>query len=363
MNLSDVKFNCRHFKGDIPCKPNKLRGKICECDEYDPVTKRILIIKLAAIGDVIRTTPLLERFRKEYPGCQITWITNTPDILPANHIDEIYPFDFKSTYILRHREFDLATNLDKDWEACALLNDVKAEEKYGFNLENGHISAATNAATHKLITGLFDEYSQANTKSYLEEIFEILHMDFKGEDYVLERDQESFDKWESIREQAEGKPIIGLNTGCGHRWTTRLWPADYWISLIQQLQQDGYYPLILGGPEEDEQNQHYTQLTGAYYPGIYPLQEFIAITDHCDVIVSAVSMMMHIAIGLKKPLILFNNIFNSYEYELYGRGEIIEPPTGCDDFYGQYCTRERHCMKDIPVETVYQAIERHLPYD
>ena len=49
---------------------------------------------------------------------------------------------------------------------------------------------------------------------------------------------------------------------------------------------------------------------GLYYPGTYSLEEFIAITANCDLIVTAVSMMMHIAIGLKRPLVLFNNIFN-----------------------------------------------------
>jgi len=72
-------------------------------------------------------------------------------------------------------------------------------------------------------------------------------------------------------------------------------------------------------------------------------------------------MMMHIATGLKKPMILFNNIFNKHEFYLYGRGEIVEPRTGCDDFYGTHCSRDRHCMEDLYVDDVVDAIERHLP--
>ena len=70
-------------------------------------------------------------------------------------------------------------------------------------------------------------------------------------------------------------------------------------------------------------------------------------------------MMMHIAIGLKKPLVLFNNIFNKHEFYLYNNGVIIEPPTGCDCYYGNSCTRgEKHCMKDIPVDTVFDSIKK-----
>src|SRR3712207_7101962 len=61
-------FRSIYFRGDVPCKPNKESGYMCgNCPVYTPVQKRILIIKLGAIGDVIRTTPLLRKIRAEYP--------------------------------------------------------------------------------------------------------------------------------------------------------------------------------------------------------------------------------------------------------------------------------------------------------
>ena len=77
MKLSDIKFDCRYFRGDIPCKPNKNYGVHCidekgiDCNYYAHVKEKILIIKLGAIGDVIRTTPLLEPIKKQYPGAGI----------------------------------------------------------------------------------------------------------------------------------------------------------------------------------------------------------------------------------------------------------------------------------------------------
>lgn len=358
VDISDIKFDCRHFKGGIPCKPNKLRNKACStCDEYSPIQTRVLIIKLGALGDVIRTTPLVTRFKNDYPGVHITWITLSPAILPKSQIDEIYPFDFQSTYIIRHQEYDIALNLDKEYEACALLDDVKAKKKYGFILENHHLAAATPSAEHKVITGLFDQHSQANTKNYMEEIFEICEMDFKDEEYLLDVDPAFDKKWEQIQELANGKTVVGLNTGCGQRWPTRMWAKENWVNLIQKLQADGYYPVVLGGPEEDELNLYYAKHTGCYYPGLHSLKEFIAIANHCDVIVSAVSMMMHIAMGLKKHLVLFNNIFNKHEFHMFGRGVIIEPKAGCECYYGNSCKRETHCMESMYVDDVLQAIK------
>jgi heptosyltransferase-2 len=166
------------------------------------------------------------------------------------------------------------------------------------------------------------------------------------------------EKWNVIRQQAGRKKIVGLNTGCGKRWLTRLWPEAYWIELIQKLQQQNFYPVLLGGNDEDELNRKYASKTGVYYPGTFSLEEFIALTSNCDVMLTAVSMMMHIAIALKIPMVLFNNIFNRHEFELYGRGVIVEPSTGCDCYFGNSCKRENHCMNDLPVSTVLEAINQ-----
>lgn len=358
MNEYDnIKYDCRYFKGGIPCTPNKLRNQVCSsCTEYTPITKRILIIKLGAIGDVIRTTPLLVKYRSLYPDCHITWLTQSPAVLPKDLVDDVLTPDFISFYKIKNAHFDIAINLDKEIEACALLADVHSNEKFGFILKDQHIDAATPAAQHKLVTGLFDNISQTNTKHYLDEIFEICHLKFSGEPYKLNYNSSLASRWSSIPEQAEGKKIIGLNTGCGLRWQTRLWPQEYWIELIKKLQHDGYYPIVLGGKDEDDVNSYYVQATGCFYPGHFPLDEFISLVSHCDVIVTAVSMMMHIALGLDKKMVLFNNIFNKHEFYLYKKGVIVAPESGCDCYYGNKCSRTKHCMKDLPVNTVYQKI-------
>lgn len=359
MDIKEVKFDCRHFRGDIPCKPNKLRGKRCTCDEYVPVSHKILIIKLGALGDVIRSTALLVKYRKLYPNAHITWITHSPDILPHDGtIDVIGKFDYKNILPLFSQEFDMAVNLDKEAEACTILEKVKAKKKYGYTRENGHIAGCNAAANRKIVTGLFDEDSKKNTLSYPQEIFDICELKFEMEEPLLNVNKELVEKWHALKQKSAGKKVIGLNTGCGKRWLTRLWPDNYWQELVYNLQKENYFPVLLGGPDEDEKNRMFAEKTGAYYPGTFSLEEFIALTANCDVVVSAVSMMMHIAIGLKRPLVLFNNIFNKHEFEMYGRGIIVEPTSGCDCFYGNTCTRERCCMNDLPVEAVFLAIKK-----
>jgi ADP-heptose:LPS heptosyltransferase len=177
------------------------------------------------------------------------------------------------------------------------------------------------------------------------------------EEYQINLNEDLSKQWhEKLKALANGKTIIGLNTGCGLRWKTRLWPTEYWIVLITELEKLGYFCLLMGGPDEDEMNRYYQSETNATYLGTFPLEEFIALTNGTDIIVTPVSMMMHIALALKKQLMLFHNIFNVHEFELYGRGLIIEPTSGCDCYFGNSCKREKSCMYDISVQDVLSNI-------
>ncbi len=360
MDIKNVKYDCKYFVGTIPCKPNKTYNVDCEkCSYYKKIEKRILIIKLGAMGDVIRTTPLVVKYRQLYPNAHITWLTLSPDLLPKEQINKIYKWNETSLYILRNQEFDIAINLDKEDEACMLLSEVKASKKYGFIWKNNHIDAATNAAEHKLITGYFDNHSQKNTKHYLEEIFEICHLEFNDEPYLINYNKALVSKWsEFMKSKSQGKTIVGLNTGCGNRWLTRLWPEEMWVELAKKLLEAGYFPVFLGGVQEHEKNQKLHEQTKAWYPGTYSLEEFFAITASCDIIVTQVSMMMHIATALQKKMVLLNNIFNKHEFYLYNRGVIVEPESGCNCFYGNSCKREKSCMYDIAPETVFSEIQK-----
>jgi heptosyltransferase-2 len=72
-------------------------------------------------------------------------------------------------------------------------------------------------------------------------------------------------------------------------------------------------------------------------------------------------MAMHIAIGLGKKIVLFNNVFNPHEFELYGLGTILGPEGGCTCYYAATCTDPRYqpsgCMKNLSVETVFETVQ------
>lgn len=360
----NIKADCLHFRGNVPCRPHKETGVHCDgCHDYRPRQGRILLIKLGAAGDVIRTTPLLEPLAQQYPDHALTWVTDFPELVPAR-VHDVQRLDTPGRVWLESVAWDLVINLDKDRQACALAARVRADRRIGFTLDEGGLCCPVTegvseqmaaAVRSKFLTGIFDDVNQACTLSYPQEIFTICGYEFRGEKYVVDRPT-------AVPDFAlpGGKPVVGLNTGAGGRWPSRLWPEAYWQDLAGRLLGSGLAVLLLGGPDEDARNRRLADATGALYPGHFDLKTFIGLMDRCDLVVTAVTMAMHIALGLDKKLVLFNNIFNPHEFELYGQGVILAPDQDCTCFFQPRCTHTRFCMETLQPARVADQVTRLL---
>lgn len=140
-----------------------------------------------------------------------------------------------------------------------------------------------------------------------------------------------------------------------------MWPDKYWIALAKKLKRSGNIPLLLGGEQEHKKNLRLAKQSGAVYLGHFPLEQFVSLVNRCDLVVTAVTMAMHVTIGLGKKIVLFNNIFNKYEFELYGLGEILEPDFDCTCYYSPTCPN--NCMQYLAVERAFDACQRLLDDD
>ena len=109
---------------------------------------RILVIKLGAIGDVIRTTSILPGLKAKYRNCNIDWVTKKDsfEILKGNHlIDNIYLIN-NSINKLKNKKYDLVINLDDDYEACELSAKVNSKGILGSYLKNNQRMYTQNSS-------------------------------------------------------------------------------------------------------------------------------------------------------------------------------------------------------------------------
>jgi heptosyltransferase-2 len=343
---------------------------------------KILIIKLGAIGDVVRTTSFLEGLKGKYPGCQIDWVTSkgSADMLKGNGmIDNVFLVGENVV----DGEYDLVISLDDEDEALRIATDVKKEKLVGGYFDGDGEKKYTDDSAKWFDMGLTsrfgkeraDEMKKENGRTYQLIIAEMLGIEVKDMVLNLSDDETRFGKGFSERKGFGGVGgddcareshglVIGLNTGAGKRWPLKKLDVSKTISLADRLVEEmGAKVMLFGGPEEEERNSRILEgvkldvRDSVIDAGCNnSLREFSALVNLCDVVVVSDSLAMHIAIALKKKVVVFFGPTSAAEIELYGRGKKVVARNECACCYRKECDVSPSCMDDITVDELFEGV-------
>lgn len=366
-DFSGYRNDCRHFNGEKPCR-FKCEGG---CQHFEPFGTRILIIKLGATGDVLRTTPILRALKAKYPTSHVTWIVEpiSAPLLKANpFVDRIWAPNFETLARLGVEEFDLMLCLDKVEAATSLAMICKAKEKRGFGLTPlGTLSILNPEAEFALRMGTSDHLKfHENDKAYQHIVFEAVGFPYNREPYVLELENDAAE-WARAFYALHGLqngPIIGLNTGAGTGFAGKAWRVEKWAALARRAQSElGAQVLLLGGPQERERN---AEIAARAADAVIDsgtsntLSQFVALVDGCDAVVTGDTTGMHVAIARQIPVVALFGSTCAQEIELYGRGEKIVAQVECAPCYLKKCPIGEICLDDLKFEDVFAALQRQM---
>ncbi len=367
-----VRSDCRHFLGDRPCKYHKEEEVKCsDCKYYDPIKRTILIIKLGAMGDVLRTTSILEALKKRYKGSQITWVVDeeSKELLENNpYLDRILSYGTEALTRLKVEHFDLVINLDSLPRSASLASFAWAKKKIGFGLsEIGSVFPFNRGAREWYQMGVFDDLKRKNKKTYQEIIFEIIGLRFKKEKPVINlgKGKKDFANQFTKKHGLRGRKIIGLATGAGGRWELKKWTIEGYLKLIERVDKEIKNTRILLFGERGEIERNKEIMERSKVPLIdtgheNTLREFLALLNLCDLVVTGDTLAMHAAVALKKKVVALFGPTSSFEIELYGRGEKIIPDMECLCCYKETCDKHPNCMESISPDTVFRAVKELL---
>lgn len=360
-------IDCKFFNGYKPCIfQKKDKSLLCDkaCAHYTVSAWKILIIKRWAIGEVIRCTPIISALRQKYPHHEIRWMTDYPDIVNSQFVDKLLKFTRESVEIVKHIDFDLAINLDKEMICCDLINQVVSKQKKWYHHKDMKILPIDKDAEYLRERGINDIFMKKDTRHYIDEIFEVCGLPFNEEKYILPEYvvPDVVKNWLDI-----SKKIIWLNTWTSWTWKTRLRKDEHWIGLATQLLDTWYEVIMLGWPDEDSKNKEIARLSWAKYFWTFDFKKFLWIVSLIDLMVTQVTFAMHVAVWLEKKTVLFNNIFNKYEYHFYDIPHIVlEPNVSCKmcykSKYDSNCEVD-NCMDLIDIPTVLSSIVKLLSYE
>ena len=356
----DFKYDCRYFLGDRPCKFKA----VCGCEHYSPYSTRILIIKLGALGDVVRTACLLPTMKKLYPDSQITWISKPNGVSILKHhpqIDRLVEFNAMSVFELSQEKFDLVISLDKEPEPAGLCNAVQCEDKRGIMLNKwGVAMPATPREEYYFSLGLDDDTKfNKNTKSYQQLVHDALGLEYAGDRYELFCSSEDDKFAEDIFAEINLSPVdvVALNVGASPVFVNKSFTRDKWLEVARRFVDLGKNVVLLGGPREDADKCWIVdQLDGRVHTTPSDLSEtqFCALVKKCDVVLTGDTLAMHVAIAMNTAVLAIFGPTCPQEIELYSLGEKIISTHPCVPCYKRSCDISPNCMDVISIDEVIE---------
>lgn len=365
----EIAFDCQFFVGDRPCTWHKSTGVLCTCDHYQKVEERVLIIKLDAMGDVLRTTALLPALAEAYPRSSITWITRQESrpLLERNpYITEILDYGEDALLQLRVRSFDRVINLDAGKTSAALATAANATKKDGFLLDpHGWVQPTNAAARTWLEMGVFDDLKRKGTRTYQDMMADIIGLSGCPHRYVLQLTDVEREQGRAHLQKLGidfSRPIIGLNTGAGSRWELKQWREEGYLELVERVAKTRSAQFVLlGGPEERE--RHKRLIARSTMPLIdagcdNPIRDFASLVGACSLVITGDTLAMHLSLALNRRTIVLFGPTSAAEIELYGLGEKVVPRMDCLSCYKPTCDFVPNCMDLITTDMVEAAVER-----
>ena len=361
--------DCQYFPLDRPCIYQKNENAVCSsCKKYKPVKQmpenltKILIIKLGAMGDVLRTTFILEGLKEKYKNVSIDWLVEgkNKDTLTGNKfINNIIVNDSKVFSFLTSNKYNIVINLDLAPESLSFATLAMADKKIGYWLNSERqIQTSNEYAKQWLLTSAYDTLKKENKNTYQYWMAKIVELPKDNYEIIVPISQEAKQKAEKLNIPKSNKKIIGINPGSSKRWKMKKWNLDKFVELTKILSAKGYTVLLLGGTEDElEINTILKEnIANVYSTGLNnSVQEFFAIIDLCDIVICGDTMAMHAALGLKKNVVAIFGPTSFNEIEMYSRGTKVIPKT-CSCCYRQECSKQITCMDEISIDEVLTAI-------
>ena len=295
--------------------------------------RNILICKIGALGDVVRTTPILRVL-----SGRIFWITSkeAKEILPKLKNLEILTEDTIDFDYLSRINFDLILNLEENETLAKNLSLLKTEKIIGvyYDFEEQKLKY-TQESEKWYDMSLISKYGKEkadflkwnNRKSYQEILFEMVGKKFNGEEYFLDY------KLKNKKIQT-GEIIVAIEKRAGNTWPMKKWP--YYEELKKRIEKEGFKVFYLSQRES--------------------LKEYMEDIDKATVLICGDTLAMHLGLYLKKKVIAL--FICTSPWEIYGYNRLIKiiNPYLKQAFYRR--DYDERLVKGIKVDDVFTAFQK-----
>jgi len=347
--------------------------------------QKFLILRLSAVGDVIRTLPAVKTLKEYFPSSKISWIVEEPSrvfLESQPEIDEVILFPrrrwtqgmksltetwrtigemWKFLWELRERKFDVVLDFHGILKSgiLSLLSgspkrigyDRRSTKEGNFLFSNMKVKLPKEKISRfernlALLQGVAVETKQLRWG---------LHIPPVDREYVA-----SFFEATST---AMTRPLIAIHPGTSAKALFKRWIPEQYAQLADQLNRElNATVLFTWGDGEREwvegirKEMRRPSLLGPRTDSLTQLGE---VYRHCDLYIGGDTGPMHVASLMGIPAVVIYGPTDPTENEPVGNHIKVRKEVGCNPCH-EYSCKELFCIKAISADEVFKAAREIL---
>lgn len=325
-------------------------------------TKRVLVIKISSLGDIILAIPSLKALKESFPTGKISILTlkkYAPILYDCPYVDEIITLenDYKkiknitnAAKNLRRKSFDYIIDLQNNHASHLISFLTFPQYSFGYSRRWGFLLTKHARYIHNI-----------DPLSSQERILEFTGTRIKEKKLTFW----NINAGMPGKLQTKEKELIGINVSASNKWSTKNWPIEHINALIELINKSmpSYKVVLLGDSDSKkigEQIESSTSIKLYNLCGKTSLQELPSIIKKMSVFVTPDTATLHLAqaleiatIGLFGPTNPVRHVIKS------GNLSVIHKKLLCSFCYNTKCKLEETnlCMKKISPQEVFTQIK------
>lgn len=263
--------------------------------------RKVLVIRLSSIGDIVLTTPVLRCIKKSFPDSELHYLSKASYetlLKPNPFIDKLIFWKGRKTIkTIQAEKYDVVIDLHKNLRTSRI--------KWSLFLSKGRMrwKAFDKINIQKWLSVRFKSTKPLPQKHivfrYLKPALELgVAYDNKGLDFFIEAKHRV-----NISSNFEGlQPYDYYVYAIGGQHETKKLPKKKQIELLTNIN----VPIILiGGKEDMQRGAELASLSNSIYNacGAFSIQQSASLIEQSRKVISHDTGMMHIAAAFLKPII------------------------------------------------------------
>ncbi len=364
--------------------------------------RKILLIKLSAVGDVVHMIPVLNKLRRRYPMAQLDWLV-TPGIAellrhnPAitNLIEferEAWSMPWRLTPFasyarlaakLRAASYDLVIDMHGQFRTAALTLATGAPARVGFDRPRARVWDASPrkfpaqarkhawqgaregswlAYTHHIPVPTLDLHA---VDRYLN-VGQILGLDHEPADFSFPIPQSAVSRVDALLAEHGAVRAEIVIMAPGTIWQTKHWATERFAQVAAHFLSKGLAVILIGSRRE----RVVCEEVAALAPGVLDLAGMTSLTELAALIRrSAISITndsgpMHLAVALDRPVVSIFGPTDPLWIGPYKRADaVLHAELECSPCYLRklkHCHHGHACMRSVSAPAVIERAERIL---